>query len=116
MLISLQAKWIAYLPTDPFYPSIAKPLIPAYDPVRPGNSILDKGENYGLGMFIGSYRSVPYVEQWAAVAGFSGLISHFPALGLSVVSMSNSWEGREIGNLIVATMINKVSDRDIAAR
>jgi hypothetical protein len=73
---------------------------------RPGNSILDKGEQYGLGLFVGSFRDVPYVEQWAAVAGFAGSITYLPSLGLSIVSMCNSWEGRKMGNMVVGVLIS----------
>lgn len=105
-------KWITYLPTDPFFHLLITPRVIAHDDARPANSILDPGEQYGLDMFIGTYSGIRFYEHWAAIAGFSGLMTIIPELDLSVVSFANSWEAREIGSMIVAMIVNRMKGWD----
>lgn len=99
-----QAKWVAYLPTDPFYQTIIKPRIHA--PIRPTDSILDQNEQYGLGLFIGQFRGVHYYQHLAEIAGFCGLLTYLPKHGISIVSLSNSSEAQELDSLIAALIMS----------
>ncbi|KAI9639659.1 beta-lactamase/transpeptidase-like protein [Dioszegia hungarica] len=110
------AKWLAYLPTDPFYHLIISPRssVPGGNPDRPGNTIIDAGEQYGFGLYTGSCQGVPFIEQWGAMGGFAGVLTILPSLDLSFVCLSNSWDGLEVGALVSRLLVNKVMGTDPA--
>ncbi|MFL6676103.1 MAG: serine hydrolase domain-containing protein [Massilia sp.] len=57
---------------------------------QPGKFADGRPHNYGLGLFIGSYKGVPMVSHGGATAGYRSALNRYPAQHVSVALLCNA--------------------------